>query len=37
VGDRLCAEAEGIFIHVVRERFESHTTEHGAHDDGGPR
>jgi len=34
-GDRLCAEAEGIFIHVVRERFESHTNAHGAHDDGG--
>jgi acyl-coenzyme A thioesterase PaaI-like protein len=37
VGDRLCAEAEGIFIHVVRERFGSHTMEHGARDDGGPR
>ncbi len=34
-GDRLCAEAEGIFIHVVRERFESHASEHGAPDAGG--
>lgn len=28
-GDRLCAEAEGIFILVPHERFLSHTTEHG--------
>lgn len=35
VGEQLCAEAEGIFIHVVRERFESHTGAHGAHDEGG--
>jgi acyl-coenzyme A thioesterase PaaI-like protein len=34
-GDQLCAEAEGIFIHVVRERFEEHAHAHGAHDEGG--
>lgn len=31
-GDRLCAEAEGTFILVARERFESHTLGHGARD-----
>jgi acyl-coenzyme A thioesterase PaaI-like protein len=36
-GDRLCAEAEGIFIHVVRDIFEAHTSEHGARDDGGTK
>lgn len=30
VGDRLCAEAEGIFITVERQRFEDHTAAHGA-------
>jgi len=29
VGDRRCAEAEGIFILVPHERFFSHTAEHG--------
>jgi len=29
-GDRLCAEAEGIFILVPHERFFAHTAEHGA-------
>lgn len=29
-GDRLCAEADGIFIAVARERFESHAHAHGA-------
>lgn len=28
-GDRLCAEAEGIFISVDRDRFLDHTAEHG--------
>jgi acyl-coenzyme A thioesterase PaaI-like protein len=28
--DRLCVEAEGIFVHVDRERFVDHTTEYGA-------
>ena len=37
VGDQLCAEAEGIFIHVVRERFEAQAHEHGAVDEGGRR
>lgn len=29
-GDRLCAEADGIFILVEHERWASHTREHGA-------
>ena len=29
-GDRLCVEAEGIFILVDHERFASHTSRHGA-------
>jgi hypothetical protein len=29
-GDRLCAQADGIFILVAHERFESHTFTHGA-------
>jgi acyl-coenzyme A thioesterase PaaI-like protein len=29
-GDRLCAEAHGIFILVEHERFATHTREHGA-------
>ncbi len=29
-GDRLCAEASGVFILVEHERFRSHTLEHGA-------
>jgi len=28
-GERLCAEAEGVFISVDRERFVDHTAEHG--------
>jgi len=29
-GERLCVEAEGIFVHVDRQRFVDHTGEHGA-------
>jgi acyl-coenzyme A thioesterase PaaI-like protein len=29
-GDRLCAEADGIFISVPHERFWEHTHQHGA-------
>ena len=29
-GDRLCVEAEGIFVEVDRQRFVDHTSEHGA-------
>jgi acyl-coenzyme A thioesterase PaaI-like protein len=29
-GERLCVEAEGVFIEVDRQRFVDHTTEHGA-------
>jgi acyl-coenzyme A thioesterase PaaI-like protein len=29
-GERLCAEAEGIFIQVAHERFAEHALEHGA-------
>jgi acyl-coenzyme A thioesterase PaaI-like protein len=29
-GDRLCAEANGIFIQVPHERFQQHALEHGA-------
>jgi acyl-coenzyme A thioesterase PaaI-like protein len=35
VGDRLCAEAEGVFIQVQRERFVSHAAAHGAGEPGG--
>jgi len=28
-GDRLCVEAEGIFVLVDRQRFVDHTAEHG--------
>ena len=28
-GERLCAEAEGIFIQVPHERFIAHSLEHG--------